>query len=373
MNIDFRQTMSSTVRFFKRIQMKTSVPQQAVRSDHISSQINIVDRLIDFIARLPAPYWITYLILFILQSLLSHILSWIDGWIPPYTFNALNIIYPLWFWGPLAIMTYLDSVSLSAVSSFKPLLNGSDEDLQQLKNEFSTMPSRPLLINSIVWLIIYAALNYFARQVFFMEYGLGSLAIVVSLIMGLPAFVIGSSIYYHSIRQLRLIHQTVKKVEHFNLFNLEPVYAFSLVTAKTGIAWIIMLSLTLLFFPLQLATMLTLTMYAMQVILALAAFVLPVWIVHQRLDKEKRRLLAELNQRVELTLKKLHSSLDENKLEEVAQINELIIGFNAEREILNKIPTWPWRPGVFTGFISAIILPIVLFLLQFYIGTWLGG
>lgn len=372
MEINFRQTLSPTIRFFKRIQMKTSGPPQAIRSDRISSQTNIVDRLMDFIDRLPGPYWLTYLILFILQSLLSHILSWIDGWIPPYTFNALNIIYPLWLWGPLAIMTYLDSVSLAAISSFKSLLNSSKEELQQLKIEFSTMPTRYLVINSLFWFFIYVVLNYFARQAFFMEYGLGPLAIVVSLIMGLPAFVIGSSIYYHSIRQLRLIHQTVKKVDHFNLFNLEPVYAFSLVTAKTGIAWIIMLSLTLLFFPLQLATMLTLTMYAVQVILAIAAFVLPVWIVHQRLEKEKRRLLAEVNQRVELTLKKLHSSLDEDKLEEVAQINELIIGFNAEREILNKIPTWPWRPGVFTGFISAIVLPILLFLMQFYIGNWLG-
>ena len=327
----------------------------------------------NFIARLPAPYWLTYLVLFILQGLLSHILSWWDGWLPPFTFNTLNLIFPLWFWAPLAIMTYLNSISLAAISSFKPLLEGSDEEIQQLKDKFSTMPSRPLLVSSIIWFLVYVALNYLARQTFFSEYGLGPLAILYTLIMGLPTFVIGSSIYYHSLRQLRLIHQTVRRVKKFNLFNLEPVYAFSQVTAKTGIAWIILLSLTLVFFPLQLATMLTLSMYTVQVVLALAAFVLPVWIVHQRLEEEKRQLVAELNQRVELTLKKLHHCLDENKLDEVEQINELINGFNAEREILNKIPTWPWRPGVFTGFISAIVLPIVLFLVQYFIGNWLGG
>jgi len=353
--------------------MNPSVHNASIRSAQTSSKINIVDRLMDFFARLPTPYWLTYLVLFILQSFLAHILSWIDGWLPPYTFNALNLIFPLWLWGPLAIMTYLDSISLAAISSFTPLLDESDEDIQQLKEQFSTMPSRPLLINSIFWLLIYIALNYFSRQVFFVEYGLGTLAIVFALIMGLPAFLLGSSLYYHSIRQLKLIHQTVRKARQLNLFNLEPVYAFSQVTAKTGISWILMLSLTLLLFPLQLATILTLSTFAVQVILALAAFVLPVWIVHQRLEKEKRRLVTELNQRVERTLKKLHRSADEHILDEVGQINDLISGLNAEREILNKIPTWPWRPGVFTGFISAIVLPIMLFLLQFYIGNWLGG
>lgn len=353
--------------------MNTSASNQTMPSNQATPRINIIDRLMDFIVRLPAPYWLTYLVLFILQSLLSHILSWWDGWLPPYTFNSLNLLFPLWFWAPLAIMTYLNSISLAAISSFKPLLEGSDEEIQQLKIKFSTMPSRPLLISSIIWFLIYAALNYLARQTFFIEYGLGPLAIVYTLIIGLPTFVIGSSIYYHSFRQLRLIHQTVRKVKQLNLFNLEPVYAFSQVTAKTGISWIIMLSLTLVFFPLQMATLLTLSMYVVQVVLALAAFVLPVWIVHQRLEEEKRHQVAQLNLRVELTLKKLHRCLDQNELDEVEQINELINGFNAEREILTKIPTWPWRPGVFTGFISAIVLPIVLFLLQYFIGNWLNN
>jgi len=72
-------------------------------------------------------------------------------------------------------------------------------------------------------------------------------------------------------------------------------------------------------------------------------------------------------------LASLHRCLDDNALVEVAQLNSAIVGLNAERDILAKIPTWPWRAGMFTGFLSIAVLPIVLFLLQFLLARWFGG
>lgn len=352
--------------------MKTPIQNQPIQDRHKSYQGSFINRLMDFFKRLPLPYWVTYLALFILHIVFSHIVSWVDGWLPLYKFEPLNILFPLWLWGPLTIMTYLDSISVAALISFKPLLDISDEEQQQLRDDFSTMPNRNVIISSIIWLMIYAALNYVTRQTFFADYGLSTLGIVFTVILGLPTFLIGSVIYYHSIRQLLLIHKTVGKVRQYNLFNLEPVYAFSQVTAKTGIAWIILLSLTLLSFPIQLATLLTLSMYAIQVLLAIAAFVLPVWAVHLRLEQEKRRLVGELNQRFDRTLLKLRRSIDQDELGQVSQLNDAISGLGMEREILSKIPTWPWRSGVFNGFLSAIVLPIVLWLLQYFIGDWMS-
>ncbi len=133
-----------------------------------------------------------------------------------------------------------------------------------------------------------------------------------------------------------------------------------------------MLSLTLLIFPLQLASTPVLVMLMGQVVLTLAAFVLPLWIAHQRLVGEKQRLLAEVNQRVEALLSQLHQFLDENKLSDVGQLNEAVSGLIVEREVLNKIPTWPWRAGTLSGFLTATLLPIVLFLIQVVLGRILG-
>ena len=68
----------------------------------------------------------------------------------------------------------------------------------------------------------------------------------------------------------------------------------------------------------------------------------------------------------------MHSALDNNYLDQVAPLNSALAGLKAEQETLENIQTWPWPTGVLTGFISAIVLPIVLFLLQFFIGNWLS-
>jgi hypothetical protein len=35
-----------------------------------------------------------------------------------------------------------------------------------------------------------------------------------------------------------------------------------------------------------------------------------------------------------------------------------------QRDVLAKLPTWPWSTGTFRAVLSAILLPLFLFLLQ---------
>jgi hypothetical protein len=271
------------------------------------------------------------------------------------------------------MMTFLDHVSLEALSSFSPLLEVDEETINRLKYEFTVMPARSVILSGIFWVIIYILFNILVFEAFYVGYGLDTLLSVVIIFEGLISYAVGSAIYYHSLRQLRLVNHTVKMAGHFNVHQLDPVYAFSRVTSLIGIAWMILLSLTLLTFPTQLVSTPVLALLILQVLLALAAFALPLWFVHRRLVAEKRRLLSELNQRVETTLDRLHHSIDENELGELDQIHSVMTNLNTERDILTKIPTWPWRAGTLTGFLSAIVLPIILFLIQLIIQKWFSG
>lgn len=351
---------------------KVETMQEDIRQTELYSE-SFLDRFMGFVDGLPIPYSVTYLVLFFLEGLFFHGLSWADGWLPAYQFNSLLFVFPLWLWGPLAIMTYLDRVSLEALASFSPLLDVRPETMGRLKREFITLPVRDVAINAIIWSILYFIMTYLVFDTFYVKYGLRTSTIAITFLIGWCSFLIGSAIYPHSYRQLRLVNRTVKLVKQFNLFQLDPVYAFSRLTARTGVAWVILLSLTLLIFPIQFATVPYFGILVSQVLLAIAAFVLPIWIVHQRLISEKRRFQAELNQRLETTLERLHRSLDEDKLKEIDQLNSALVGLRAERAILTKIPTWPWRAGTLTGFLSAVLLPIALFLIQLTLGNWLGG
>jgi len=333
---------------------------------------SFLDRFMDFIARLPLPYWLTYLLLFVLENLLVHALGWIFGWLPAFTFVPILFSFPLWLWGPMALMTHLNRVAQQALADFCPLLEVDDQQLERLKREFTVMPARSVLLSAVIWSIIYIGLIIPAFRSSFADYGIGPSFSGLATLEGLISFAIGSALYYHSFRQLRLVNWTVKMVGQFNLFRLNPVYAFSRVTSQIGVAWMVMLSLTLLIFPIKLASAPLLAILAAQALLAVAAFVLPLLFVNRRLVFEKRRLLAEHNLRLEATLKRLHQSIDEQKMDEVGTLNSAVNSLNIERTILTGIPTWPWRANTLTTFLSTLGLPIIIFLIQLLIKKLLG-
>jgi hypothetical protein len=356
-----------------QIQSINSEVLKADSSETVPYQASFIDRFMDFIERLPLPYWLTYLLLFVLEVTLLYIFSWADGWLPAYTFDPIMMLFPVWLWGSLAIMTYLDRLSLSALVAFSPLLEAEELRRTHLRYKFANMPARGVLLSGLFWVIIYAIFILITYEAFFTGYGIGTVLSVVIILVGLFTYFTGSAIYYHSLRKLRLVNDTVKLARQFNLFQLDPVYAFSRVTSQIGIAWMLLLSLTLLIFPIRLAPVPVLSLLVVQILLALAAFVLPLWIVNRRLVAEKRRLVSELNQRLQATIERLHRDIDESRLEQMSQLNDGMASLMAERGVLNSIHTWPWRSGTLTGFLSAVGLPIVLFILQLVIEKWFSG
>lgn len=355
------------------IQTNTFVPMQSDAVETKPYPPSYLDRFMGWVQRLPVPYGLTYVLLFVLQSSIAHVLSWYDGWLPAFTFSPLLLVFPLWLWGPLAIMTFLNSISVEALSIYSPLLDASPETIQRLKYEFTTMPARGVIISGLIWAGLYLIFTYLAYDTLLAAFQFGTLFAAIIVGEGLITFFISGAIYYHSIRQLWLVNRTVKMIKRVNLFHLDPLYAFSMVTSRTGISWVVLLSLTLLLFPIRLALVPVVSMLIAQVVLAVSAFALPLRAVNHRLVAEKRRLLAEHNRHVESLLGRLHRCLDDNELGEIVQLNSAIAGLYAERDILTKIPTWPWRADVFTAFLSIVVLPVVLFLIQFALQHWLGS
>lgn len=353
--------------------MTTSDSSQKNVEETLPYPPSYINRFMGFIQQLPVPFWLTYLVLFILHGFINHVFDWVNGWLPAFTFSSAYLIFPLWLWASLALMTYLDATALKAMSNFGPLLDLPPEAMQRLKYEFTTMPARGVIISGFIWTVIYAIFTYLLYPTYVAQ-GYGTLRIIHTILDGWVAFLIGYVIIYHTIRQLRLVHRTVKLVKQFDLFRLGPVYAFSVLTSRTGVAWVLLYALTLLIAPIDYSDPVILVAgLSLAAVMALAAFVLPLLVVHQRLVAEKRRLLAEHDQRVKSTLARLHHLVDERELSEADQLNSVLEGLSIESRILEKIRTWPWNTETLTGFLSAIILPIILFLVQIAIQKWLNG
>jgi len=324
------------------------------------------------VQRIRLPYGFTYLILFLLEVFLLHVLGWLDGTLPRFGFHALNLLFPLWLWGPLAIMTYLDEVALRALRDFQPLLGAHRQEVPRLQYELTTLPARSVVVSGLLWAAMFLVMMYVGFPVVVRQYSYGPLAIAGAWVLGLSSFVVGSVIYYHTFRQLRLVSRILSLVERVNLFNLDPVYAFAHLTAQTGASWLLLGGLNLIIFPFGLLNFTVVALYVAQVLFALAAFILPLWNAHQRLVAEKRRLLAAVNRRVEAAIERLHQALDSDDLAWVKEIDTALGGLSSERSVVSSIPTWPWSTATFSGFVSALLLPIALFLIQLALKDWLG-
>lgn len=332
-----------------------------------------IDRFMGWVERLPIPYALTYLALFVLHGVVVHALSWLDGWLPAGEFSPVLLLFPVWLWGTLAIMTYLDRIAREALADFGTLLDLDDEAMRRLEYEFTTMPREGALLSAVTWSVVYVLFMSWVAADIIAAYGFNMASATLLFVQGLVTYAIGGVIYYHSIRQLRLVRQAVNRVEHFDLFRLDPVYAFSVLTSRTGIGWVLLLTATLLLFPIQLAGIPVLITLGIQVALAILAFALPLQVVHRRLSAAKRRLQADHDRRLKSTLARLHERVDGADLAEISAVNDAIAGLDSEREILARIPTWPWRAGLLTGFLSIVILPIALFLIQLVLGRLLGN
>ena len=85
---------------------------------------------------------------------------------------------------------------------------------------------------------------------------------------------------------------------------------------------------------------------------------------HARIAAEKDRALAEAGVRFEDALARLHERVDRGDLNDAEKMNHQIASLVAERQALERVSTWPWERTTLTGFVTALLLPALLWATQ---------
>jgi hypothetical protein len=83
---------------------------------------------------------------------------------------------------------------------------------------------------------------------------------------------------------------------------------------------------------------------------------------------EKDRQLAEANARFETVLARLHARVDGEILTDADQLSHQLSSVAAEREAVSRLSTWPWEAATLTGFLTTLVLPVLLWLAQRLLG-----
>lgn len=336
-----------------------------------------LDAIVDRIERLPGPTWAAYVglsvfaVAFIaLEAALSS--RGLFGQDLLYFGYAIFHVYVL------AAYHLLSRRARSAWDTFRPATAFSDVQAERLKAELSTTPFRPAIVVYLVGATLYLAL-------------LASSPTGFDLVGHQPAFValrvlseafwlapVSWMVVYLLFRQLRIVSQLHRSVVSVDLLKTRPLHAMSKLTATAAIV-LLVLQLSIVLVPLpNMAETVRLTIGAILVPfigLALAAFFLPLRGMHALLEADKARRLDETSDRIDATVATLHRVVDEEtesprdaEQSRLAQLrvdalSKALAGLLQEREFTVKISTWPWETSTLGAVLSAVALPIVLFLL----------
>ncbi len=94
-------------------------------------------------------------------------------------------------------------------------------------------------------------------------------------------------------------------------------------------------------------------------------FAWPLLGIHRRLVAEKRKALAESARRFEAAVAELHQRVDKKAMTKMDDLNKTLASLELERAALQRIPTWPWDPGTLRGLAATLVLPLVIWLVQY--------
>jgi hypothetical protein len=310
--------------------------------------------------------------------LISHGLRWLEGSEQVGVFNMARVIETpivIYF---LGLMHYLNKIAGRSMDAFRPALAVEDLEVARLRYELTVLPRSSGLTAAVAGLIAGPISVSRGPASWGIQPGSSSVVVGYAILIAIASMSFVTAFLLHTVRQLRLVNHIHQMATNINLFEKMPVYAFSALTARTGIGIIILFYYYVYsFFVLRIfgtgytASPIDIAFAVAILLLAVASFILPLNGMHHQLVKEKLRLSAEADRRFEAALKRLHQHLDSGSLQEMDALNNALSSLEIERDALVKISTWPWKPETFRGFLTSVALPVLLWLVMALLGRLL--
>ncbi len=327
-----------------------------------------VNRLADWLGQQRIPVWMIALALVLLEASILQGIAWYDGTNPYPTVGTVFILIPVWTWFSLVAIHYLNQEALNALARYRDLIPIDDNEYVLLKDRFTNAPSRYVILMGVLFNVIFLVVVFLIPSSLVSALNPTTLAALV--VSGVLMFAIGTGFYYHVIHMLIMVDRTIKASLPFNLFDREPVFAFSELTARCSMAILGFATLNIILVPSSITEIGVLVFDVTLIPIGFAAFILPLWRAHGRLVVVKRDLQTDVEHRIKATIDKLHACLATEDTERLAFLSKAMTSLITERDLVDKIPTWPWRKGLFTGVASAVLLPTALIVIQIIVQRW---
>ena len=176
---------------------------------------------------------------------------------------------------------------------------------------------------------------------------------------------VAGAMIYHSVHQLQEISRIYRTFTRLNLYQLQPLYTFSVPAAITSGGLIVYNYAWFAAGPEFLTQPISIVLGIFFAVTSAVIFAWPLLGIHRRLVAEKRKALAESARRFEAAVTELHQRVDKKAMTKMDDLNKTLASLELERAALQRIPTWPWDPGTPRGLAVTLVLPLIIWLAQY--------
>jgi len=328
-----------------------------------------INRLIQTIDRLPGPTWVAYAAATAPAVLLA---IWSDRFQPPSALAGSAAYGAALTFFPIALIHYLDGVARKCLNRFRPAISLSQSEAERLSYELTTLPRGSSRAVSLLGAGLAVVGLLVSPEEMLGPPGMPVVLSVLGFAGALFVYMSFALLFYHTIRQLRLVSLIHARATTVNLLQPQPLYAFSNLTLPTAVALVLLSYYVIAVGSGAAMGPATLGLLAINLILSVVLFTLPLYGMHARLRDEKERLMSAVSSRIEGVLNGIHRSLEEPAAGDIDTLNKGLASLLLERDLIAKSPTWPWSPGTLRAFASSVLLPIVLFFVTLILERWIG-
>jgi hypothetical protein len=326
-----------------------------------------IDALIAWLDGRPGPAWMTYLGLAAIGLLVGNAIPWLDG--KPPQLDGYYSVFGLFSVLELLIIRHLDRVGAEALVAFRPLLQRDDASFRALLVRFTTIPAVPAVVMGGFWVAggLWATLTDLeAHRVL----GVSAAAAALTVAMEIPINLLLAMFLLKATRHFLDVERIHREAPRIDLLEPAPLYGFARLTSQTALG---LLLLTAVLIPtlaptyfvdaLEFTRLNFVVMIAVLVSGAVAIFVLPLYGMHRRIVAEKERLQGANGARLSAVLGELEQDVRTGELGRADGLNKQLASVLAERDLLGKLPTWPWQAATLRAFVSALLLPVLVYVL----------
>lgn len=325
--------------------------------------------LIDWIEKAPGPVWAFYVALGTIAVVISVGQGWLAGIAPFPEISLVQVGWGLVTIGFLAAIHGFERIAEWAFDTVRPLTSLEDDEAVRFRYELAVFPAVP----GLLVLIAAVPLTVFGYATDPVASGIEDYPALAVVVRGLTESFFTAVLLVlicQAVRQLRLVRRILDRVIRIDLFHPRPLYAFSRLTGGIGASLILVVILGFILAPS--ATQATNLYYALYYVgfvgFGIAVFVVPLLGLHGRLVDEKERLQAEADARLSGVLVELNRNAEALDLGRADALNKTLASLVQQRELLARLPTWPWTTTTLRAFVSAILLPLALFAVQRVLG-----